>query len=214
MSQSEQELDFLSYPDEEEIRAAVRVCCGCNCSLAESPVEYAWRKRRILLGDLLNMAIAEILTDNERTFIRAYYYDGLDSTQISRKYSVSPQYARASISRAEKKLKQALGYAIMYINDTDSRDIIPLSLRQAAYINASRKQDGGSFGERLRQRRVSLGISLQSAANALGMNKYELKWFEQNKMKPDTDKLKQLCIFYSAEADTLLGLEKYDREII
>ena len=90
----------ISLPSENEIRNAVKICCGRRCHACETPVEYAWRKRMIDLAYLLGLAVERDLTESEREYIKAVFYDGKTRAEVSAEKSVSPADVSAALSRA------------------------------------------------------------------------------------------------------------------
>ena len=59
----------ITYPDEDEIKAAQLACCGRVCRDCEAPAAYAWRKREVDLALLLEKAIENELTEHERSMM-------------------------------------------------------------------------------------------------------------------------------------------------
>ena len=65
--------------------------------------------------------------------------------------------------------------------------------------------NNNTFGERLFQLRTSRGFSRQKAAEALGISRQSLEYYEKGTRKPDIEVLAMLAGFYAVSADYLLG---------
>ena len=93
----------INYPDEDEMKAAQLACCGRACKECETPVAYAWRKREVDMALLLEFAIENELTENEKDIVTDRWYDSLSYSQIAEKRNISASTARVTSERAISK---------------------------------------------------------------------------------------------------------------
>ena len=107
----------ISLPSEKEIREAVKICCGRCCTACKTPVEYAWRKRRIDLAKLLGIAVEKELSEKEKFYIKQVFYRGKTVSQTAAQAGVSAAAVSKTIAKAKDKLRHALKYAIIYQNE-------------------------------------------------------------------------------------------------
>ncbi len=196
--------NFFSFPDESEIKAAQLACCGRHCTACEAPAEYAWRKRSVDLAILLEGAIENELTSLERATIRDYWYNSRTLTQIAAESGISPSTVRATLDRAQNKLKKVLGYAVRYQHDVAEESIIPLALGRARVISAARNARGGTPAQRIMRLRQSQNLSREALSRATSIPPTRLERIENSKASPDSGEIIALSEFFAVTSDFIL----------
>ena len=195
----------LNYPDEEEIRQAVKVCCGRCCVACETPVEYAWRKRETDMALLLDTAIERELTESERKVIYAFYFEEKSCAEIAGELSLTASTVRETKKRAERKLKKAFSYLYMYITDTLAKPGFDICLDNSFAILAAKKQTPELVGARLRNIRVGRALTREKASDALGIGMERLGRIERGKANPDALEIRRICGVFGVSYEKLLG---------
>ncbi|MBR6701566.1 MAG: transcriptional regulator [Clostridia bacterium] len=194
-----------NYPDEEEIRQAVKACCGRCCVACETPVEYAWRKRETDMALLLDTAIERELTDNERRVIYARYFEDKSVSEIAKELSLAPSSVRETRLRAERKLKKALAYLYMYVTDTVTKPDFEICLDNSFSVLAAKKQTPLKVGARLRNIRVGRALTREKASDVLGIGMERLGRIERGKANPDALEIRRICGVFGVSYEKLLG---------
>lgn len=197
----------FTYPDEKEAQRAVRICCGVCCNACETPVEYAWRKRKTDMAQLLALAIEKELTERERAVIRDYYCGEMSLSKIAAKECIAKETVHTAKIRAEEKLRRVLMYVRMYQQDEICEEKIR-PLNESFAIIRARRSEPDTLGERLEKERVSRGITLKKAEETAGIDSRRLSLFEKGKALPDADEIKALCLLYETTPDRMLDFER------
>lgn len=197
----------FSFPDEKETERAVKVCCGVCCNACETPVEYAWRKRKTDLAQLLSLAVERELTDREKAVIYDYYCGGMSLSEIGVKECLAKETVHAAKLRAEEKLRRALIYVKMYQQDEIAEEKITPLNESFAIIRAQRARPLSLAG-RLEAERVSRGLTLRKAGQASGIDFRRIGLFEKGKVLPDAEEIRALCLLYETTPDRMLDFER------
>ena len=200
------EPEDLTFPGESEIKAAQKVCCGCDCKMCESPVEYAWRKRRVELALLVERAIENELTEREKSVIHDRFYENMTVTEIAEKNGISHQGVRKVLLNAERKIKEKLEYAVYYIHDSEKRELVPLKIREAMVISLACQGIDG-FSNQLKNARIRQGISPGQFSKITGISQKRVEKFENGEAEPKSDEIKKICAFYMAESGRYPAVE-------
>ncbi len=195
----------LNYPDEEEIRQAVRACCGRCCTACETPVEYAWRKRETDMALLLDTAIERELTENERRVIYAHYFEEKSFPEIARDFSLTASTVRETRKRAERKLKKVLTYLYMYMRDTVTKPDFDLCLDNSFAISAAKKSEAETVGKRFRNLRVGRALTARKTSELLGIGQERINNIEEGKASPDAGEIRRICGAFGVSYEALLG---------
>ncbi len=195
--------DFF-YPDEREMRSALRGSCGRCCLACESPVEYAFRKRKTDLSALLDRAIEKELTEKERTVIRDIYFKEMTASAAAVKEGVSRATVSKTHERAKEKLRRVLEYVVIYQDGFDSAENVDLRLSEAFTISASAGRKGAFPGGILRQIRLSLGVDIPKAARASGLDEKRIREIEEGRITPGTKDIHCLCGAYGVRPEDIL----------
>ena len=193
----------IAYPTEEEIRAAQLLCCGRVCKECESPSAYAWRKREVDLSFLLEMAIENELTENEKNVVEDRWYDSLSFSEVARKRGITPAAVMKTSDRALQKLEKVLKYVVFYQSNITDESIVPASVSRARVIASARKITADKLGLRLRNLRLSNGLTVKRLSEATGIDKKRIDVIESGAML----KIEELIVFsefFAVTADYIL----------
>lgn len=193
----------ITYPDEEEIRAAQLLCCGRVCRECETPAEYAWRKRDVDMALLLELAIENELTENEKNIVRDKWYNSLSVSQIARNRGVTLNAVRHTSDRALAKLENALKYVVFYQRDISVESIVPATVARAAMIASARKNKSADIGQRIKNLRLGQGFSIKALSKATGVAPNRIEEIEKGEM-PETDELIIFSSFFAVTTDYIL----------
>ena len=193
----------VAFPSKEEMKTAQLVCCGRCCTQCESPAEYAWRKREVDMASLLELAIENELTPTEREVVKLYWYDSETVTSIANRKGINPSAVNRTLLRANEKLENVLKYAVLYQNELNNENVVPIILGRARVIAAAKNMTGNTAGERITILRRSRNITKDKLASALGISKKRLENIENNVI-PDGNELLLLSVFFDVTADYIL----------
>ncbi len=203
---------FFTFPDEDEIAAAQKLCCGRCCTLCEVPAEYAWRKRDVDMSFLLEQAIENELSEAEKNTIRDRWYNSLSVAEIALKRGISTSAVSVTLKRAQDKLYHALNYAVKYQRGITDETVVPLFIERARVIASARNSSGENIAHRLKNLRLSQNLSRASLAKATSVSSGRIESIESGKTEPDVSELVVLCDFFGVTADYVIKGEKYDGE--
>lgn len=203
---------LFAFPDEEEIKAAQKLCCGRCCTACEVPAEYAWRKRDVDMAVLLEYAIENELSEAEKNAVRDMWFDSLNVAEISSKRGISPAAVSVTLKRAQDKLYRVLGYAVKYQRGITDDTAVPLIIGRARVIASARKSSGKSLAQRVHNLRLSQNLSRRALGKGVLISSDRIAAIESGKTDPDLRELAALCDFFGVTADYIIKGEKYDRE--
>lgn len=187
---------FYDYPTEEEVKNAVKICCGRHCNACESPVEYAWRRRRTDLADLVNVAIERELTDSEKGIVTDIYFNYMTPRKVAEKRKISTSAVYKTLRVATEKLKKPLSYVVMYQQDYIGDEADDTRFYDALNIATASKKSADSTGEILKNLRVSKALTLTQSAKAAGISVTRLKRIEDMTAEPTFNDIIRLCTAY------------------
>lgn len=199
----------INYPDEEEMKAAQRICCGRVCRECETPVAYAWRKREVDMSLLLEYAIKNELTETEKDIVTDRWYESLSYQQIAENRGISITTARVTSERAVKKLEKALMYVAFYQRDVMDESVIPLSVCRARVVAAARNYEPSDIGGRIKCVRLSKAISIRATVLSTGMKRKRYCEIESGEI-PEAEEIIILSEFFGVTADYILKGEQND----
>lgn len=203
---------LFTFPDEEEIIAAQKLCCGRCCTACEVPAEYAWRKRDVDMSLLLEQAIENELSETERNAVRDCWYESMSVAEISSKRGISASAVSVTLKRAQDKLCRVLGYAVKYQRGITDDTAVPLFIGRARVIASARNFSGKSIAQRVRNLRLSQNLSRKALSKGSLVSAGRIAAIESGKADPDIRELVALCDFFGVTADYIVKGEKYDRE--
>ena len=183
---------------------AVKVCCGRCCHACETPVEYAWRRRKTDMADILALAIDRELTVREREVTEDYWLSGMSFAEIAESRNISRASVGAAKSRAEKKLKKALCYLKVYLSELPAEPD-DISIEPEAAILAARAARGGDIGSRIGNLRISRALPRAKASAVTGINERRLEKIECGSVLPDAGEIVRICSAYGVSYEELLG---------
>lgn len=203
---------LFTFPDEEEIIAAQKLCCGRCCTACEVPAEYAWRKRDVDMSVLLEQAIENELSETERNAVRDRWYESMSVAEISSKRGISTSAVSVTLKRAQDKLYRVLGYAVKYQRGITDETAVPIFIGRARVIASARNFSGDSLAQRVRNLRLSQNLSIKALSKGSLVSAGRIAAIESGKADPDIRELAALCDFFGVTADYIIKGEKYDRE--
>lgn len=203
---------LFTFPDEEEIIAAQKLCCGRCCTACEVPAEYAWRKRDVDMSVLLEQAIENELSETERNAVRDCWYESMSVAEISSKRGISTSAVSVTLKRAQDKLCRVLGYAVKYQRGITDETAVPIFIGRARVIASARNFSGESLAQRVRNLRLSQNLSRKALSKGSLVSAGRIAAIESGKADPDIRELAALCAFFGVTADYIVKGEKYDRE--
>lgn len=90
------------------------------------------------LKNVFSIVIHSELTEQQYTYIMAYYCDCLTMEEIARQFSVNKSTVSRTIKRAEQRLARVLRYAHPHLLDYSER-----SLKRKSSYNRTKKKDCG-----------------------------------------------------------------------
>ena len=203
---------LFTFPDEEEILAAQKLCCGRCCTACEVPAEYAWRKRDVDMSLLLEQAIENELSETERNAVRDRWYESMSVAEISSKRGISTSAVSVTLKRAQDKLYRVLGYAVKYQRGITDETAVPIFIGRARVIASARNFSGDSLAQRVHSLRLSQNLSRKALSKGSLVSAGRIAAIESGKADPDIRELAALCDFFGVTADYIIKGEKYDRE--
>ncbi len=193
----------ISYPTEEEIRAAQLLCCGRMCKECESPAAYAWRKREIDMSLLLEKAIENELTENEKNVVEDRWYNSMTFSEIARKRGISPAAVKQTSERALDKLERVLKYVVFYQRNIFDESVVPAAVSRARVIASARNMSADKIGLRLKNLRLSRGLTVNALGKATGIGEKRIDRIELGDMLK-TDELFIFSNFFAVTSDYIL----------
>ncbi len=203
---------LFTFPDEEEILAAQKLCCGRCCTACEVPAEYAWRKRDVDMSVLLEQAIENELSETEKNTVRDRWYESMSVAEISSKRGISTSAVSVTLKRARDKLYRVLGYAVKYQRGITDETAVPIFIGRARVIASARNFSGKSLAQRVHSLRLSQNLSRKALSKGSMVSASRIAAIESGKADPDIRELAALCDFFGVTADYIIKGEKYDRE--
>lgn len=193
----------ISYPDEDEIRAAQLACCGRACKECEAPAAYAWRKREVDMSLLLEKAIENELTETERNVVEDKWYNSLSLSQIARNRGITPAAVKHTSERALEKLERVLKYVVFYQRNIIDECIVPAAVGRARVIASAKNMKSGDIGQRIRNLRLGQGLSIKLLSAATDINEKRIESIESGDM-PKTEELIALSEYFAVTTDYIL----------
>ncbi len=213
MNNKETVVKQMYYPDEEEMRAAQLACCGRFCNACETPAEYAWRKRDVDMSLLLERAIEDELTETEKEILKEYWFDSDSLKVIAERRKIKSPTVKGTLNRAEKKIERALRYVIFYQQGIMSESVISAVACRAKVIASARNSSTKNISERIRNLRVSQGVTVDKLQKATGIPKSRLDKIE-NGVVSDISDLVILSEFFGVTTDYILKGEINEKNIV
>lgn len=187
---------WFSMPQQEEIEAAQRACCGRVCTGCEAPAAYAWRKRTVDLAVLLEQAVQQELTARERAAVRLHWFRSMSVRETAKALALSPSTVGGTLCRAQQKIEHALQYVVQYQHDVTAPSLVPLAVRMAAAVAAARDWLPEAVGPRLLALRLREALPLAAVAQAVDLPEARLAALESGKAELRAAELLRLSAFY------------------
>lgn len=145
--------------------------------------EVVDRVRGVTAAGLVEDIIEENLTEVQRDYIRKYWYEQKNTSQIARECGVSQASVYRTIERANEIIKNFMTPVMKYRENLKNADVVPL-VQEAMEISAARKSMTASFCEMLRNVRVAHALSPEKLADALKISLKELSEIESGYRVP------------------------------
>ena len=141
------------------------------------------RVRGVTAAGLVEDIIEENLTEVQRDYIRKYWYEQKNTSQIARECGVSQASVYRTIERANEIIKELMTPVMKYRENLKNADVVPL-VQQAMEISAAGKRIPSSFCEMLRNLRVANAVTQETLARALKITLSELNEIENGHRVP------------------------------
>lgn len=201
--------EAVTYPTEEEMRAAQKACCGRMCAECETPAEYAWRKRSVDLGELLLDAVKNRLSEAERQAVVGVFFDKRTLADIAAEHGKSAAAVGKALQRGLGRLRDALDYTVRYQHNLDCAALTPLAVGKALAAAAAARASPGDFGGRLAALRMRDNIEPARLAAAAGIDSGRLETLERGGAEANAGELIRLAAFFMTTTDFLLKGEAH-----
>jgi len=199
-SMRKEETNTISYPSQEEILAAQRVCCGAACAACESPVEYAWRRRDIDIAVLLHLAIERELLPAQRELVVRHWLEGESIGALAEQQGVTPGSITHQLKTSLKRLHRALYYVVQYQQNLQEAEApTSLSVQRAKAVLAAQCCACKDFSARLQNQRIASNLPVAYAAEALGISAKRLTALEEGAQEPTLREAVTLAAFYGID---------------
>lgn len=140
--------------------------------------EFAIRIRKLTTARIVENIINNSLTLPQADIVRRYWFNGQNTMQIARDLNVSQANVYRTLTRANEAIKNNMAALIQYQNDLDDISIVPIHIDESLEILSAQKRESRTFGEALRNLRVSYAITPQSLASNLKISQKELSDIE------------------------------------
>lgn len=180
---------------------------------AESMSEFVHRRRTVNLSVLVRDAIENVLSENEKTVIRMFYYDKLSASQISNRLCLNKSTVTRTLSRAEEKLQKALGYVVRYQQGMMDVPCLPVAVRQAMMVDAARLGKWSDFPGEILRRMQAENISESTLSKGLELSAEHLHNILSGSDNPSPTEIVQFAAFFGVSTDALLKGAEHEHKI-
>lgn len=171
----------------EEAKSALR-CMRLSGLSEEESLEsldsFTERLRKVTTSQLVSDIIENKLTPTQRDFIKEYWYNGKNTSQIARDYGVSQSHVYRTIARANDTIKELMAGVIAYQQDLTDASLVPLRVKDSLKICAARNSHAEELGEKLKNLRIANAVPAEELAEMLGCSIKDLKSIESGKKIP------------------------------
>lgn len=123
---------------------------------------------------------------------------------IAQKLGVCPSSVSRCLDKAQRKIYDALSFAVKYQHDIESVEFLPIAVRRALAVSAAKRYEPNTLGGRIKKLRCSENIGEQLLCDALGMQIRTLRMVENGEKEPTLHQLAQLAGFFDTTVDYLL----------
>lgn len=199
----------------EEARAALR--CMRLCSFDENEAlesidSLVSRIRKVGTARLVEEIIENRLSETQRRFMKEYWFEGKNTSQIARDNNVSQANVYRTISRANETVKELITPLVKYHTDLTEIDLQPLHIQELIEISSAAKRKEGNLAEKLKNLRLSNAVTPEQLAQAVCITVNDIKKIENGSKEVTVDILKRYSKVFNIEIDLKLikGKGRYE----
>lgn len=144
----------------------------------ETVDEYVMRKRKIELNCLVNEVIENELTDEEKTIVQQYWFEGKTLMEIGEAMGMSHTSVSRKLSKINDIIYDKLKYAIQYRYGKDYSRAVKVIIKNKDGLYLFRgKADSPAL--RIKSLRQQQGLSLTDTEAMTGISKARLEEMEK-----------------------------------
>lgn len=189
---------MISVEEAKEALKCMRLGGLSEEEALETLDEAAERVRKVTMSKLVERIIEEKLSDVQRECIKKYWYEQKNTAQIARENGVSQANVYRTIERANEIIKELMTPVVMYVQDVQEAEIIPV-VQESMEIVSARKSMTASFCEALRNIRVENAIQPEVLAGALKISVKELEEIESGRRVPSIVTAMRYTVIFGME---------------
>ncbi|MCQ2485120.1 MAG: helix-turn-helix domain-containing protein [Clostridia bacterium] len=145
--------------------------------------ETVRRVRTVTTSALVEDIIRDNLSEVQRDYIRKYWYEQKNTSEIARECGVSQASVYRTIERANEIIKDLMTPVMKYRENVKNVGILPL-VQEAVEISAAMNSMTESLCENLRNVRIANALSVERLARALKISAGELEEIESGRKVP------------------------------
>ncbi len=140
--------------------------------------ELVIRIRKLTTAQIVEDIINNRLPEGQADIVRRYWFNGQNTMEIARQLNVSQANIYRILNRATQTIKDSMTALIQYQNDLADIKIVPMYVEESLEILSAQKKESRSFGEALRNLRLSNAITENNLASNLKISRKELSDIE------------------------------------
>ncbi len=199
----------------EEARAALRcmrLCSFDETEALESIDSLVNRIRKIGTAKLVDEIIENKLSDIQRVFMKEFWYEEKNTSQIARDHGVSQSNVYRAISRANETVRELITPLVRYHADLTEMKIQPMYFEEIMKISSAAKKKEGDLSQQLKNLRVSNAVTSEQLAKAVCITVNELEKIENGRKKVTVDLLEKYSKIFGIEFNLKLvnGKGRYE----
>ena len=199
----------------EEARAALR--CMRLCSFDENEAlesidSFVSRIRKVGTARLVEEIIENRLSETQRRFMKEYWFEAKNTSQIARENNDSQANVYRTISRANATVKELITPLVKYHTDLTEIDLQPLHIQELIEISSAGKRKEGNLAEKLKNLRLLNAVTPEQLAQAVCITVNDIKKIENGSKEVTVDILKRYSKVFNIEIDLKLikGKGRYE----
>ncbi len=188
----------------EEARAALkcmRVCKLDEVEALECVDALVGRIRKVSTAKLVEDIIENRLSETQRKFVKEYWYNRKNTSQIARESGVSQANVHRTITRASEVVKELLTPLVTYYNDLPDVSLVPLYFDAARDICSARNNKAETLSAQLKNLRVSNSVALADLARAMNVTPKTLEDIESGIRVPTVEVLEKYSKIFAVQID-------------
>lgn len=187
-----------------EIELCAEVYNNWQNSINETEDEYCRRKHGYDLSELVGLIIEEKLSEREKQIVKLFWYQCIPKKEIAEIENISLPTVYKILKTVEDKIFSYLEYVVIYQDSMLSRKLIPVAVKEALCNAIEKKCKALTVGQRLSQLRKQENLKAETVEKALKLEKGKLEKYENDKVLPKLEVLKNFVVFYDTTADFIL----------